>query len=147
MFVTEKQARAMLRKRALPKSLLNFLRWSRLPRGWAAGRSRLDQASCRQGSNAVFGQTPAHRGGPAMNTRPDATAWLTLVVLDGDCNAMILAHATSGRDRDWPVAVGHISERAGRPVEVVPAALKPPLTPGRSALSSCASAGFAVKRR
>jgi hypothetical protein len=61
-----------------------------------------------------------------MNTRPDATAWLTLVVLDGDCNAMILAHATSGRDGDWPVAVGHISERAGRPVEVVPAALKPP---------------------
>jgi hypothetical protein len=68
-----------------------------------------------------------------MNTRPNATAWLKLVVLDGD--AMMVARAMSGRDGDRKVAVGHISERARRPVEVVPAAIKPPFDVRRSALS------------
>jgi len=33
-----------------------------------------------------------------MNTRPNATAWLKLVILDGDCDALIVARAMSGRD-------------------------------------------------
>jgi hypothetical protein len=70
-----------------------------------------------------------------MNTRPNATAWLKLVVLDGDRDAMMVARAMSGRDGDRKVAVGHISERARRPVEVVPAAIKPPFYVRRSALS------------
>ena len=52
-------------------------------------------------------------------------------VLDWDRDAM--ARATTSRSGDR-VAIAHIAERAGCPVEVVPTAINRPLTRGRSAV-------------
>jgi hypothetical protein len=46
-----------------------------------------------------------------MKTHPNTTAWLKLVVLDGDRDAIMVA-ATTGRSGDR-VAIGRIAERAG----------------------------------
>ena len=48
-----------------------------------------------------------------MKTHPNTTAWLKLVVLDGDRDA-IMVTATTGRSGDR-VAIGRIAERAGGP--------------------------------
>jgi hypothetical protein len=48
-----------------------------------------------------------------MKTHPNTTAWLKLVVLDGDRDAIMVA-ATTGRSGDR-VAIGRIAERAGGP--------------------------------
>jgi hypothetical protein len=57
--------------------------------------------------------TRTPRRGPAMKTHPNTTAWLKLVVLDGDRDAIMVA-ATTGRSGDR-VAIGRIAERAGGP--------------------------------
>ena len=48
-----------------------------------------------------------------MKTHPNTTAWLKLVILDGDRDAIMVA-ATTGRSGDR-VAIGRIAERAGGP--------------------------------
>jgi hypothetical protein len=55
-----------------------------------------------------------------MKTHPNTTAWLKLVVLDVDRDAIMVARATTGRSGDR-VAIGQIAERAGCPVEVLAA--------------------------
>ena len=48
-----------------------------------------------------------------MKTRLNTTAWLKLVILDGDRDAIMVAATTErGGDR---VAIGRIAERAGGP--------------------------------
>jgi hypothetical protein len=47
---------------------------------------------------------------------------------------VMVAQATTGRNCERTVAIGHIAQRAGCLVEVVPAAINRPLTPGRAAL-------------
>jgi hypothetical protein len=48
-----------------------------------------------------------------MKTRPNTTAWLKLVIREGDRNAIMVA-ATTGRSGDR-VAIGRIAERVGGP--------------------------------
>ena len=82
-----------------------------------------------------------------MKTRPTTTACLKLVVPDGDRDAVMVARATTGRNCERTIAIGHIAQRAGYPVEVVPAAINRPLTRGRSALESVCSGWFTLRRR
>jgi hypothetical protein len=57
--------------------------------------------------------------------------------------------AVSSHDRtQWrPGCDRHITERAGCPVEVVPAAINRPLTRGRSALELVRAGWFTLRRR
>jgi hypothetical protein len=57
-----------------------------------------------------------------------------------------MARATTRRSGDR-VAIAHIAERAGCPVEVVAAAINRPLTRGRSALELVYSGWFTLRRR
>jgi hypothetical protein len=90
--------------------------------------------------------TRTPRRGPAMKTRPNTTACLKLVVPDGDRDAVV-ARATTGRNCERTIAIGHIAQRAGCLVEVVPSAINRPLTRGRSALELVCSGWFTLRWR
>ena len=82
-----------------------------------------------------------------MKTRPNTTACLKLVVPDGDRDVVMVARATTGRNCERTIAIGHIAQRAGCLVEVVPSAINRPLTRGRSALELVCSGWFTLRRR
>jgi hypothetical protein len=82
-----------------------------------------------------------------MKTRLNTTACLKLVVLEGDRDAVMVARATTGRNCERTIAIGHIAKHAGCLVEVVPTAINCPLTRGRGALELVCSGWSTLRRR
>jgi hypothetical protein len=78
---------------------------------WRAVGCRWATAPGKLVANPIYDCFP--RRGPAMKTHPNTTAWLKLVILDGDREAIMVA-ATTGRSGDR-IAIGRIAERAGGP--------------------------------
>jgi hypothetical protein len=68
-----------------------------------------------------------------MKTRPNTTACLKLVVLNGGSRAVMVARATTECNCERTVASGHIVQRAACLVEFVPGVDQPPFDawPGR----------------